>query len=314
MRGTLFSSVLCGGPFVRSCALCILPGFRFFRCSSDGSPRSLNLSKQPIPFAPDRANQRMIGFSHLRRFQLINLSLQKTGTKSIYGVFGNYRSAHEFQHDEATTALSAFHSGTLDEVRLRAYLATRDAIGQLEVDSASFNVWFAKQYITLFPNALFLIVLRHPVDWLDSVLTHIRRDVRHTLQEGQPYPDRFKRQAELAVGPFAPEVFLDDNNLAIALPELSQNLLAYWKKQNRLLIEAVPPVRRLILSTENLSRSLVQLAGFVGVPVDTLIPGQSHLHRKPEQRSVLQGFSIALDTEDSIETWKVWEQTLIEDL
>ncbi len=254
----------------------------------------------------------MIGFSHLRRFQLINLSLQKTGTKSVAGIFGNYRSAHEFQHDEATNALSAFHSGTLDETGLRAYLATRDAMGQLEVDSASFNGWFAKQYVTLFPNALFLIVLRHPVDWLDSVLTNIRRDVRNTLQEGLPYPERFERQAELAVGSFAPEVFLDDKNLAIALPELSQNLLAYWQTQNRLLLESAPQDQRLVLSTKLLSRSLPQLAGFVGVPVDTLISDRSHLHRKPEHRSVLQRFDCALDTKASIETWKRWQETLIE--
>ncbi|RBW52493.1 sulfotransferase [Ruegeria sp. A3M17] len=249
----------------------------------------------------------MIGFSYLRRFQLINLSLQKTGTKSVAGIFGNYRAAHEFQHDAATEALSAYQSGELNENKLRAYLATRDAVGQLEVDSASFNAWFAEQYIDLFPNARFLIILRQPIEWLDSVLTHIQRDVVHTARTDQPYPERFRRQAELVVRSFTPEVFLDEEQLTNALPEISKGLLDFWQKQNTHLINTVPAHRRLVLRTDKLSASLPQLAQFVGVPYETLIARHSHLHRKPDQPTILNRYNVKIDTDDALKTWQTWQ-------
>ncbi|SLN54982.1 sulfotransferase [Ruegeria meonggei] len=252
----------------------------------------------------------MIGFSYLRRFQLINLSLQKTGTKSVAGIFGNYRAAHEFQHEAATEALSAYKSGELNENEVRAYLATRDAVGQLEVDSASFNAWFAEQYVDLFPGARFLIVLRHPIEWLDSVLTHIQRDVFHTAQTDQPYPDRFKRQAELVVSSFSPEVFLDEEQLIKALPEISKGLLVHWQERNTHLIDTVPVDRRLVLRTDRLSSSLPQLAQFVGVSAKNLIADQSHLHRKPDHPTALNKYNVKIDTGDALETWQTWQNTV----
>ncbi|WP_299891428.1 sulfotransferase [uncultured Ruegeria sp.] len=238
------------------------------------------------------------------------MSLQKTGTKSVAGIFGNYRAAHEFQHEAATEALSAYKSGELNENEVRAYLATRDAIGQLEVDSTSFNTWFAEQYVDLFPGARFLIILRHPIEWLDSVLTHIQRDVFHTAQTDQPYPDRFKRQAELVVSSFSPEAFLDDEQLIKALPEISKGLLVHWQERNTHLINTVPVDRRLVLRTDRLSASIPQLAQFVGVPSKNLIAQQSHLHRKPDHPTTLDRYNVKIDTDDALETWQTWQNTV----
>ncbi|MCP4691825.1 MAG: helix-turn-helix transcriptional regulator, partial [Desulfobacterales bacterium] len=46
-----------------------------------------------------------------RRFHALGLGLPKTGTTSLAGIFGGYRSAHEFQQWETHQAVIAYKNG-----------------------------------------------------------------------------------------------------------------------------------------------------------------------------------------------------------
>src|SRR5262245_15206735 len=91
-----------------------------------------------------------------RRIHLINVSLPKTGSTSIVGLFArNFRASHEFLLEEATAAIRAYRDGLLDESALRRVLRDRDAAGGLEIDSATFNHAYARILVTEFPDARF---------------------------------------------------------------------------------------------------------------------------------------------------------------
>ena len=222
-----------------------------------------------------------------RRFHLINVSPQKTGTRSIAGIFRRFRAAHEYQHDRATAAIHDRHFGHTDSESLKVFVLARDAAGLLEVDSASFNHWYADILTLLFPRARFLLSVREPQSWLESLLSHAQREVICAAKQGQPFPPRFQRQADMIFDEFDTAWFRDDDALQRRLPHLCDTLLGFWVDTHRRLIALLPEDRRLILSTGRLSQSLSQLADFVGVSENTLDSASAHLHRRPDGLSIL---------------------------
>lgn len=223
----------------------------------------------------------------MRRLHLVNLSLPKTGTKSIAGLFSGFRARHEYQFEAATRILEACHQGRLERTDLSAFLMTRDALGQLEVDSASINFWFAEEFVELFPHARFLVVLREPYAWLESVLAHLHRDVLEMKLRGQPYPDSFRRLAKTGGISFDPTSAEDLDTFRSVMPSLSRQLLEFWCDQNARLIRVVPPNRRLVLQTDELSRSHNVLSRFAGVETEMLVVEAGHLHLRPDRTTML---------------------------
>lgn len=217
----------------------------------------------------------------MRNIQLVNLSLPKTGTKSIAGLFSAFRARHEYQLDAATKILEAHYEGRANRRDLSAFLLTRDALGQLEVDSSSVNFWFAEEFVTLMPQAKFLLVLREPFKWLDSVLNHLQRDVLQMQARELPFPAGFLRLAKISGVSFDPTSAEDPENFRNAVPGLSRQLLQFWIDQNDRILKIVPHDRRLILETEELSRSHRVLSSFADIDTEMLTPASGHEHKRP---------------------------------
>ncbi|MEM7120321.1 MAG: sulfotransferase [Pseudomonadota bacterium] len=223
----------------------------------------------------------------MRRLHLVNLSLPKTGTKSIAGLFANFRARHEYQFEAATKILEAYHHRRVERTDLSAFLLTRDTLGHLEVDSASVNFWFADLFVELFPQARFLVVLREPYAWLESVLAHLQRDVVEMKAHGLPYPASFRRLADVSGINFDPRSAESPDDFRGTMPFLSRQMLEFWCEQNTRLMRVVPPHRRLVLQTDDLSRSHNALSRFVGVKTEMLDVEAGHLHRRPDKSTLL---------------------------
>lgn len=216
-----------------------------------------------------------------RRFHLINVSLPKTGTKSVAGVFSRFRAFHEFQHEATAQAIYAFYTGQRSREDMRQFVLARDAAGLLEVDSASFNNWYADLCVELFPRATFLLSVRHPHAWLESTLSHMRRDAEAARSRSMDYPERFRRLGEIVVGDFDPDVLLSQEALVAALPDLAARLLTFWTERQVTLLDCLPQNRLIIIETDRLTESSGRLAAFVGIDPQLLDVDSSHLHRRP---------------------------------
>lgn len=220
-----------------------------------------------------------------RRLHLVNVSLPKTGTQSVAGLFGRFRTAHEFWLPQAAEILDAERLGHFSESRRRRFVLERDAAGKLEVDSASFNHWFADILVDAFPAARFLLVVREPAGWLESWLGEICFDYRLRGLEEIPYrPGVLER---MLPGPFDTHAMGRRERLVAILPDLADSLLAHWSDAHRRLLDILPPDRWLLLRLDQLSASLPALAAFAGIAADRLDRSAMHLHRRPAVRPLL---------------------------
>ena len=222
-----------------------------------------------------------------RRFHLINVSLGKSGTTSIAGIFRHYRAAHEFMFPEAAEAIHAYTHGRLDAAGLRRFALLRAVAGGLEVDSASFNHWYADHLAAAFPRARFVLCIREPRAWLESALGQMWREHHAAQGEGRPIRPWLQQIGDVIVGPFDWSVFEELPSLRQALPGLAAPLLRYWGRAHQTLLDRLPWTRWLVLETPALSNAATRLADLAGVAVDTLDRSATHLHRRGSEPRLL---------------------------
>lgn len=215
-----------------------------------------------------------------RRFQAYCLGLPKTGTVSLCGIFGNYRSAHEFRQWDTHQMVIKFKRGQASLDEFRAFLQDRDAAGQLEMDSAHFN----RHYVTIlaeeFPEAKFICLIRDCYSWVDSLVNHFTLPEREALQSkelgnGMPF-DLPRGDCE-------------------AKRELIRNFeryidgpLSHWAAETRATLERLPADRSLVIRTHEIAQNVDALADLVGVPPDSLLRQNTHLNKADYHTRILR--------------------------
>jgi hypothetical protein len=217
----------------------------------------------------------------VRRFQAYNVGIAKTGSTSIAGLFGHYRSAHEFMFEQTARTLVGHARGEIAHDDLRAFIRQRDERGLLEMDAATFSFSYADILVQEFPAALFLLTIRDCYSWLDSLLNMTLllgpRMPAWMVAYGQ-HVNRFR---------FVPAMAQSRATFIQHLPELVEASVRYWARANRHLLEVLPPERTLLLHTTDISTSIDTIAAFIGVPAHTLLPAQSHLFRAAKKLGLL---------------------------
>jgi hypothetical protein len=216
-----------------------------------------------------------------RRFQAYNVGIVKTGSTSMAGIFERYRSAHEFMSRESAEAIGRHASGEISREALTDFVRRRDALGTLELDSASFSHSYADILVDEFPSAVFIVTIRDCYSWLDSLL--------NMLPSIAPYmPDWVVEYGQkVNAGRLPPAVLASRETLLQHLPELVESGLRLWSGANERLLRVLPLDRTLIVRTNEISCNLDRIADFVGVPATTLSPERSHLFPAREKLGLL---------------------------
>jgi len=211
--------------------------------------------------------------------------------------------------EEASAVIRDYRHGRLDEGAVRRFVRDRDAAGGLEVDSATFNHAYAHILVTEFPDARFLLLFREPAAWIESILGQGWHKYRLVQGEGRTLPAGYLYFGKLMGGPtFEPEVLESLETLRPVLAAMAVPALRYWREVHEELLEVVPPERRLLMNTAELSFSLLRLAAFAGVSISDLDPSSDHLHKREESDPLLEGldpewFAEAVERESG-ETWQ----------
>lgn len=210
-----------------------------------------------------------------RRLQLYGIGSAKTGTHSLAAMFArDFRSAHEARADVVVAMTGRLQRGGMAPAVFDAWLRDRDRRLGLEVDVSSLNGPLAPRLARLFPEAKFVLTLREPVGWLDSMLNQ-------QLVSGVP---AFWEQARLqAFGPLPQrwpprEAWLAEHRL-----HPLSTLLRYWSRRNLALIDGLPAERLLVLRTRELDTRAAELAAFAGVRVEQLDLSRTHEFRGGRQ-------------------------------
>ncbi len=195
----------------------------------------------------------------------------KSGTASRAALlWANYRAAHEPEREQILEMILRESRGDVSETAFRSYLLARDERLNLEYDIAWANQFIIGHLLTVFPDARFVVLVRDPYTWLQSICGHVAsRDIPPDVRA---FLDWW----------FRPDLYphtRDDHGL--------QNIGAYsiaaylnaWNRHVTVCRELIPPSRRLILKTHELGRSHQQLADFLQIPVDRLDISNGHINR-----------------------------------
>ena len=220
----------------------------------------------PAPAAARSSRSQTVTVSTgARRCHVIGLGIAKSGTSSLAGLFRHYRAAHEFEAAAAIRRLQAL-SGDCPSELDEAWVRARDQrAGLLECDSSQLHHWYLPALVSAFPEARFVLTIRHPRPWLESIINH--RLARGLSPEWQhAHLRRFGPPCRDAEGP--------DHLLALYGQPGLAGFLRFWTAHHERVLATVPAERLLVLPLEHLDASLPRLAAFAGIPAETLEPGE----------------------------------------
>ncbi len=195
----------------------------------------------------------------------------KSGTASVAGLLAtHHRAAHEPERAQVLDLILREARGELDQVAVRTYLVERNRRLNLEYDIAWANQFISGHLPAVFPHARFIVLVRDPFTWLQSIIGHLssRRippDVRSFLDwwfKPERYPHTRDDHALEACGFYSLAAFLNA-----------------WNRHVDSCARALPPQRRLVLGTHELNHSYPKLAEFLQIPLESLDGQRGHSNR-----------------------------------
>jgi hypothetical protein len=195
----------------------------------------------------------------------------KSGTASLAALLaGKHRAAHEPEREQILEMILRESHGEVSENDFRAYLLARDKRLNLEYDIAWANQFLISHLLSAFPDARFMILVRDPFTWLQSICGHlasrdIPRDVRAFLDwwfRPDLYPHTRHDHALQRLGIYSIAAYLNA-----------------WNRHVTVCSQLITPSRRLILRTHELGQSHQKLGDFLRIPVGGLDIHNGHMNR-----------------------------------
>lgn len=194
----------------------------------------------------------------------------KSGTASLAGLLANYRVAHEPERGKTLEMVVKDSHGDISAEAFRQYLIKRSERLNLEYDIAWANQFMIKHLVSNFPDTRFIVLIRNPFTWLQSIAGHLTS--REIPPEVRSFLDWW----------FRPDLYPHTNHDA-SLKELRlysvNSFLNAWNWHVTTCLQLIPPKRRLILKTSNLNQSHSELADFLKISVKSLKVDQGHRNR-----------------------------------
>lgn len=236
-----------------------------------------------------------------RKFHVFGVGAPKTGTHSIARLFGNFRSSHEGLIVDMIHLARRKQDGHASTKEVYRYIKHRDQNQRWEADIAHPLIYFAEELVELYPEAKFIVTVRHPRNWLRSMtdLSINHSWPKDVLATDARYVWKVHRETNLGSLPdsYPPE----ENPLKERSVRPISSFLEYWRWHNEKALRAIPTERCLMIQTKDISQSLDSIASFVGVDEDGLDQTKSHSWSTKEKHDVLSNIEESY-VDDKIKT------------
>jgi hypothetical protein len=212
-----------------------------------------------------------------RRLHVYGVSLGKSGTHSVAGIFRRYRAAHEPENDLLIPVLVEKWDGWSQAQKVE-YVRQRDRRLWLEVEASQLLHELTGTLVTEFPEAKFILTIRDVYSWLDSSLNQ---------RLNRAIPSRWKAmgQHRLSSSKFThtPEAQVLAEHGARPL----ETMLVRWASHHRYILNTIPSQRLLVIRTYDLEQSGSALAKFLNIPEYTLDMTRAHLYKTPRKSGII---------------------------
>lgn len=223
-----------------------------------------------------------------RRFHEYAVGLPRTGTHSLAWMFEDrYRAKHEPTRAHMIDLIYARELEGMSDADQAAALRQRDHFLWLELESSNHVSNFAPLLASLFAQARFIVLLRDPYTWLNSVMTVGEENAEQGV-------DALMRRAMTAKFGFgrlpysAHDTPLERRTLAPL-----QGYCTYYETIYTRLLTELPADRRLVVYTQQITQKVPAIAAFLGIDLASLKLEAAHSDARPKQARVLDEFDRA---------------------
>ncbi len=228
-----------------------------------------------------------------RLAQCYGVGIAKSGTHSIAELFRPpLRSMHEPEAARTIGFILARASGQIGDEEAKHYVVARDRRLRLDVEASHFNVFLLRELVENFPAARFVLTLREPRSWLDSIinqqLAHYSEahwvKLRELRFQPQRYPHRGGEEALRQRGLYSLDGYL-----------------RYWTWHQQVVLDTVPPDRLLLVPTQEIGARAEAIAAFGAIPEHFLRANRAPSYTAMKKFGVLEELDPQR-LQDAIET------------
>ena len=199
-----------------------------------------------------------------REFHAYGVGIERTGTTFVASLFQqNYRAYHEMEWYFLADVFTK--KETRSDAEIQTWLRERDRTLRLEFEASHLLGPFVNHLVELFPEAKFILTIRHPRPWLQSVTNWaVNYEVLRPSGPWKPVMDRYyKAPHSDAVHPSR----WKEHGLYTL-----DGYLNGWVEHNQTVLDAVPDSRLLVIRTKNLSNKLKNISSFLDLQNDLSSP------------------------------------------
>jgi transcriptional regulator with XRE-family HTH domain len=218
-----------------------------------------------------------------RHFRLYAFGLPKTGTVSLYGLFGKFRSGHEFWQWDTNQKYLQFKEQAINRDEFRNFLILRDAAACLDMDSAYFNRYYIDILSEEFADAKFICLIRDPESWVKSQVNYFMDTTKEALQSvriDNGFPFDLPRGDQVSRDKFL-----------LHIDEYIEVTFKSWANAYRSILgqtEKLNPERYCFIWTNEISCQLGAIAKFAGIPETELKAENVHSNKAVYQVDALK--------------------------
>ena len=217
-----------------------------------------------------------------RKHRIFALGPPKSGTTSIAGIFsGHCRVDHEPHRPETVHGMFNHFNGLASDEDLQEKYRARDRQLLLDVESNCFLAYRPDLLRSTFPNAQFIVTVRHPLQWLDSILDNninFPRDKTPTMRKWHSvlfHTNNTSRSSHCN--------FLIEKGLYPV-----DCYLAYWARTYDRCIRSLSGAQRLLIGTNRISTSTEDIGNFVGMDLTKADTNTSHKNKTTAKHGILK--------------------------
>lgn len=208
------------------------------------------------------------------------IGMAKTGTLSMANIWGpEVRTGHEPEPNRMITLIRDKCMNSMSQDEIRRQVSAHIERTNLQIHASQLNYFILNELLSLYPDAKFILTIREPYAWLNSMINHqLSRRCNPEWEWLREY--RFRS----VYNEHPPE---EDILRQLGLFTLD-GYLHYWNEHNITVINKVPAGRLLIIRTDQLPESLTKIASFVNNPALTDNMKHAHLNIAVNHWSVLE--------------------------
>jgi hypothetical protein len=213
------------------------------------------------------------------RPHLYGIGPGKTGTNVLASMFTGIPASHEPEAASVIEAILGYESGRIDWRDLRDFVAERDRRLGLAIDVSNLNIFLIDFLLQMAPGAVFVLTVRDPYSWLDSILNHYLS--RPPIAEWRDLAGHRFAHGRLTHPP-EERVLFENGLFPLA------GYLSYWRAHIEKAFATVPPERLLVVRTDRIADEAERIALFAGFPATVVDRSRIHEYRNLHKQPILQ--------------------------